>query len=57
MRSERSAPRTATSTTAASPSSEPISSSVAPVPPSPVKKIESRMIAPKSAIEPAAITS
>ena len=42
---------------ARSASSEPISSSVAPVPPSPVKKSESRMIAPKSAIEPAAITS
>jgi len=39
------------------PNSEPIRISVDPVPPSPEKNAESRMIAPKSAIEPAATTS
>ena len=45
------------STTAASANSEPSSSSVEPVPPSPEKKIVSRMIAPKSAIDAAAMIS
>ena len=44
---------TATNTIAASTNSAPSSSSVEPVPPSPEKKIESRMIAPKSAIDAA----
>ena len=56
-RRECSAPRTARKTAAARPNSPPSSSSVAPVPPSPEKKIESRMIAPKSAIEAAAMIS
>ena len=42
---------------AASSTSAPIRSSVAPMPPSPEKKTDSRMTAPKSAMVPAAITS
>ena len=57
MRIECSAPRTTASTVAASTNSAPSSSSVEPVPPSPEKKIESRMIAPKSAIDAAAMIS
>jgi hypothetical protein len=57
MRSERWAPRTARKTATASPNSAPISTSVAPGPPSPAKNRLSRMIAAKSAIEPPAITS
>ena len=54
IRIECSAPRTSRKTAADSANSSPSSSSVDPDPPSPEKKIESRMIAPKSAIEPAA---
>ncbi len=57
MRVDRSAPLTTASTTTPSRSSDPTSNSVAPAPPSPEKKFESTMIAPKSAIEPAATTS
>ena len=57
MRIECSAPRTAPKTTAASTTSAPSSSSVEPAPPSPEKKIDSRMIAPKSAIDAAATIS
>ena len=57
MRAECSAPRTTTKTTTASRNSAPSSSAVEPVPPSPEKKIESRMIAPKSAIDAAAMIS
>ena len=54
---ECSAVRTAKKTAAASTTSDPISSSVDPTPPSPEKKIESRITAPKSAIVPAAMIS
>ena len=54
---EPSALRTTRTTTAASTTSQPIRSRVAPTPPSPEKKTESRITAPKSAIVPAAITS
>ena len=57
IRPERSAVRAATKITAASSTSPTIRTRVAPIPPSPVKKTESRMIAPKSAIDPAASTS
>ncbi len=57
MRSERCAPRTTANTVTARPNSAPISTSVAPGPPSPAKNRLSRMIAAKSAIEPAAMTS
>src|SRR5262249_26892497 len=50
----RVAPFTEWKTTPASTTSEPIRSSVEPTPPSPEKKIESRIAAPKSAIVPAA---
>ncbi len=57
IRMECSAPRTTRRTVAASRNSAPSSRSVDPVPPSPEKKIVSRMIAPKSAIEAAAMIS
>ena len=57
IRIDRWAPRTTANTASASPSSAPISTSVAPGPPSPAKNSDSRMIAAKSAIEPAAMTS
>ena len=57
MRMDRSAPRVTTKTTAASANTLPSSTSVEPVPPSPEKKSDSRMIAPKSAIDAAAMIS
>ena len=57
MRLECSAPRTASEHRRGEREQPPSSSSVAPVPPSPEKKIESRMIAPKSAIDAAAMIS
>jgi hypothetical protein len=57
MRIECSAPRVTTNTTTASANTLPRSSSVEPMPPSPEKKIDSRMIAPKSAIDAAATIS
>jgi hypothetical protein len=47
MRIDRSAPRATRKTTTASANTLPSSNSVEPVPPSPEKKIDSRMIAPK----------